>query len=202
MNNEQFEVTNVVFPNDEIAICYYKDSKDMHIGSNQTNVVIAAFVTAQGRLKLYSELRKIGQDLVYCDTDSVFYIKGKYEPLLGDYLGMFTNEIDPAEGTEIIEFVSAGPKNYSYKLDTGITHTKIKGFDLNFSASQSIDFEKIKEIVLSPHEKLQISLKQSNIKRNKNDWTVHSKNIEKTYRLVYDKRIILDDLTTTPFGYK
>ena len=130
MNNEQFEVTNVVFPNDEIAICYYKDSKDMHIGSNQTNVVIAAFVTAQARLKLYSELRKIGKDLVYCDTDSVFYIKGKYEPLLGDFLGMFTNEIDPAEGTEIVEFVSAGPKNYSYKLDTGKTHTKIKGFDL------------------------------------------------------------------------
>jgi hypothetical protein len=78
MNNEQFEVTNVVFPNDEIAICYYKDSKDMHIGSNQTNVVIAAFVTAQARLKLYSELRNIGKDLVYCDTDSVFYIKDKY----------------------------------------------------------------------------------------------------------------------------
>jgi len=39
MNNEQFEVTNVVFPNvvfpnDEIAICYYKDAKDMNIGSN------------------------------------------------------------------------------------------------------------------------------------------------------------------------
>ena len=74
MNNEQFEVTNVVFPNDEIAICYYKDAKDMNIGSNQTNVIIAAFVTAQARLKFDSELRKIGQDLVHCDTDSVFYI--------------------------------------------------------------------------------------------------------------------------------
>jgi hypothetical protein len=61
--NEQFEVTNVVFPNDEIAIFYSKDSKNMHIGSNQTNVVIAAFVTAQARLKLNSELRKIGHVL-------------------------------------------------------------------------------------------------------------------------------------------
>ena len=172
----------------------------MHIGSNQTNVVIAAFVTAQARLKLYSELRKIGKDLVYCDTDSVVYIKGNYKPVIGDYLGMFTNEIDPKEGNEIIEFVSAGPKNYSFKLDTGITHTKVKGFDLNFSASLKIDFERIKEIVKNPEEKKTIALNQSNIKRNKNNWTVHTNNIEKIYRLVYDK-IILPDLTTVPFGY-
>ena len=123
MNSDQYEVIDVVFPSEEIGICYYKDAKDMHIGSNQTNVVIAAFVTSQARLKLYSELRKIGKDLVYCDTDSVFYIKGNYTPLLGDYLGMFTNEID---GNEIVEFVSGGPKNYTYKLDSGITHTKVK----------------------------------------------------------------------------
>ena len=90
----------------------------MHIGSSKNNVVIAAFVTAQARIKLYSELRKIDRDIIYCDTDSVFYIKGSYNPVIGDYLGMFTNEIDPSEGSEIVEFVSAGPKNYSYKLDT------------------------------------------------------------------------------------
>jgi len=202
MNNQQYEVNNIVFPNDHICICYYKDSKDMHVGSNQTNVVIAAFVTAQARLKLYSELRKIGTDLVYCDTDSVFYKKGKYEPLLGDYLGMFTNEIEPSEGSEIIEFVSAGPKNYSYKLDTGITQTKVKGFDLNYLTSKSIDFEKIKQIVQNPNEKLQIALKQSNIKRNKTDWTLHNNNVEKIYRMVYDKRVILPNLYTIPFGYK
>ena len=174
---------------------------NMHIGSNQTNVVIAAFVTCQARLKLYSELRKIGRDLKYCDTDSVFYIKGRYKPIIGDYLGMFTNEIDPAEGNEIIEFASAGPKNYTYKLDSGITHTKVKGFDLNFTTSLKIDFEKIKDIVKNPSENKTIVLEQSNIKRNKNDWTVHSNHIEKIYRLVYDKRIILPNLTTIPFGY-
>jgi hypothetical protein len=40
---------------------------------------------------------------------AVFYKKGSYEPLLGDYLGMFTNDIETSEGSEIIEFVSAGP---------------------------------------------------------------------------------------------
>ena len=146
-------------------------------------------------------MRIIGKDLVYCDTDSVFYIKRNYIPILGDYLGMFTNEIDPSEGHEIVEFASAGPKNYTYKLDSGITHTKVKGFDLNFSTSKRIDFEKIRDIVKNPNEKKTIALQQSNIKRNKNEWTVHTNNIEKIYRLVYDKRIILPDLTTIPFGY-
>ena len=50
-------------------------------------------------------------------TPTQFFIKiGGYEPICFDYLGMFTNEVDPQEGTEIIAFVSAGPKNYSYKL--------------------------------------------------------------------------------------
>ena len=200
LNNDQYEVTNLVFPNDNVGMCFFKDGKSMHIGSNQTNVVIAAFVTAQARIKLYSELRVIDRDIIYCDTDSVFYIKGRYKPNIGDYLGMFTNEIDPSEGSEIVEFVSAGPKNYSYKLDTGITHLKVKGFDLNFKASQKIDFEKIKHIVQNPDET--VTIHQSNIKRDKNNWTVHTNNVEKIYRLVYDKRIILPNLETIPFGYK
>ena len=91
MNTDQYEVENVLFPNDHVGICFYKDAKSMHVGSNQTNIVIAAFVTAQARLKLYAELRKIGRDHIYCDTDSVFYNKGSYKPEIGDYLGMFTN---------------------------------------------------------------------------------------------------------------
>ena len=97
----------------------------MHWGSNQTNVVIAAFVTSQARFKLYSELKILGKRVLYFDTDSIIYKKStvyNYEPSIGDFLGEFTNEIDPNEGKEIVEFVSAGPKTYSYKLDTGITH--------------------------------------------------------------------------------
>ncbi len=34
----------------------YQDNKEMHWGSNQTNVVVAAFVNSQARLKLYNEI--------------------------------------------------------------------------------------------------------------------------------------------------
>ena len=200
MYNDQYEIKDVLFPNEHIGICYYKEKKELHWGSNQTNVVVAAFVTAQARLKLYDELKKFNKNVVYFDTDSIFYIKGEYEPICGDYLGMFTNEIDPQEGHEIVEFASAGPKNYTYKLDTGITHTKIKGFSLNVSASGVVDFEKIKQIVTSKEE-IEIPIEQSTITRNKSNWTVQTKSFKKIYRQVYDKRVILDDLSTLPYGY-
>lgn len=203
--NDQYEVVDVVFATDNVGLLYYKDLKEMHWGSNQTNVVIAAFVTSQARLKLYSELKKLGERVIYFDTDSVFYKKSKnafeYEPLCGDYLGMFTDEIDPSEGTEIVEFASAGPKNYTFKMNTGITHTKVKGFSLNHTASQKIDFEKIKNMVFQHKEPNQERVIQNTITRNKKDWTVATKQCEKIYRLVYDKRVILNDLSTIPYGY-
>ena len=43
--------------------------------------------------------------------------KESYAPQLDDYLGRFTNEIKQKDGKYIQEFISAGPKNYGYKLD-------------------------------------------------------------------------------------
>lgn len=91
---------------------------------------------------------------------------------------MFTNEIDPSEGNEIIEFASAGSKNYTYKLDTGITHTKIKGFSLNFTTSKVIDFEKIKSLVINRSSESE-AIEQNTITRNKKDWTVQTQSLLK-----------------------
>jgi hypothetical protein len=201
-NNKQFEVKNLLFPSDHVAMLLSQDNKEMHWGSNQTYVAIAAFVTAQARLKLYGEMKLLGDRVMYVDTDSIFFKKfaGKYSPKLGDYLGEFTNEIDPSEGCHIVEFVSAGPKNYSYKLDTGITHFKVKGFSLNYAACRRINFDKIKNIVCNMREE-RVSVRQSTLVRNKNDWSLRTKTSDKIYRMVYDKRIICDDLSTLPYGF-
>ena len=121
--------------------------------------------------------------------------------MCGDFLDMFTNEIDPKEGTIIVEFASAGPKNYTYKLDTCITHTKIKGFSLNLASSGVIDFDKIKEIVMSK-EDVEIPIEQNTITRDKSKWTVQTKTFKKIYRQVYGNRLIMDDLSTIPYGFK
>jgi hypothetical protein len=70
-----------LFPTENVGICYYKEKKELHWGSNQTTDVLAAFVTAQARLKLYDKLRKFNRDVVYFDTDSIIYKKGNYEPV-------------------------------------------------------------------------------------------------------------------------
>jgi hypothetical protein len=72
-----------------------------------------------------------------------------YFPKLGDYLGEWTDEVDKSEGNFITEFVSAGPKNYAYKLDTGVTHCTIKGFTLNYLTSLKVNFDTIKSLVTS-----------------------------------------------------
>ena len=102
---------------------YYTVNNQMHTGGVNTNVCVAAFVTSYGRLRLYNEIDKLGDCVLYFDTDSIIFISrpGQYEPQLGNFLGQFTNEIDPRDGLYIIEFVSAGPKNYAFKLNTGIT---------------------------------------------------------------------------------
>ena len=71
--------------------------------------------------------------------------KGEYKPSLGDYLGEFTNEIDPKEGSFITTFVSAGAKNYAYELDSGLAKFTVKGFTLNHIASLKVNYSTIKE---------------------------------------------------------
>ena len=39
------------------------------------NVAVAAYVTTQHRRKLYKYLSKLGNSVLYCDTDSVIYIQ-------------------------------------------------------------------------------------------------------------------------------
>ncbi|CAH0561769.1 unnamed protein product [Brassicogethes aeneus] len=52
--------------------------------------------------------------VLYLDTDSVIFThkSGEFLPEVGDYLGLLTN----GPGSNIIEFVSGGPKNYANKV--------------------------------------------------------------------------------------
>ena len=65
-----------------------------------------------------------------------------------------TNELQPVE--YIDEFVSGGPKNYAYRVvnRTDITKTsktvcKIRGITLNYSTSQLVNFDVIRDMILN-----------------------------------------------------
>jgi hypothetical protein len=103
VNNNQYIIADVDHSNENVLQVYYTENIESELDSNNTNVVLAAFVTAQGRLKLYSELEKLGERVLYMDTDSIIFKSkpGEYEPQLGDNLGDWTNEISPAQGGHI-----------------------------------------------------------------------------------------------------
>jgi len=122
-----------------------------------------------------------------------------YEPELADYLGKFTNEIK--NDNYINEFVSAGPKNYGYLLNNGKSTCKIKGFAVNFIASQQLNFQSMSELVKNKNDEERISVEQNKFIRDKNEWTIRTEVMKKQYRQVYDKRILLSNFETLPFGF-
>ena len=154
--------------------------------SGRTNVVIAAYTTctAQARLKLYSYLEQLGPRALYADTVSVVYTSrpGEWKPELSDYLGDLTDEVPD---NRIIEFVTGGPKNNAYKIarpdkDGNTTICKVRGITLNYKNSLTINFDTIKDMVIN----------------NRDD--VHQ---DKDYRIVFDKRVIMQDYSTRPYGF-
>ena len=153
---------------------------------------------------LYEELYKLDNRILYYDTDSIIFLskdEACYEPQLGDYLGKFTSEVKIKDGNHIIEYVSAGPKNYAYKLDSGKTFCKIKGFSVNYIASKSLNFDSMKDLVLSKNSERRIPVEQNIFIKSKEEWTIRSENVQKIYRQVYDKRILYENFETLPFGY-
>lgn len=76
--------------NDKMVSLNY-DTRDEFVQVlGNTNTVIAAYTTAQARLKLYSYIEKLQDRVLYFDTDSIIYIDRKsdtYHPETGNFLG-------------------------------------------------------------------------------------------------------------------
>ena len=201
--NNNYTINNIIpCQNFQSLQVYYSETEEYHIGGLKTNVAIASFVTSYGRLRLYEQIRALGERVIYFDTDSIFFIsiegKEDQDPPTGELLGEFTNELK--DGEHIVEFVSAGPKNYAYKLNTGETHCTVKGFTLNMMASLKITFESIKKIVTEDQE-AKICVPQLKFSRDNKKWNVRCDEEEKYYGFVYDKRVLKENFTTLPYGY-
>ena len=170
----------------------------------KTNVVIAAFTTAYARLQLYDELDMLQERVLYYDTDSIIYLSqpGQPEPRLGNYIGELTDELG---GEHITVFASGGPKNYGYKTNTGKTEVKVRGITLDYTARQKVNFKSMCELVSLRAEcgvtgtvSVDIPFR---ITRNTRTKEIQTKRMKKDYRVVYNKRVIIDDYKTLPYGY-
>ncbi|CAF1035618.1 unnamed protein product [Brachionus calyciflorus] len=102
ISNDQYIIHDVDFSHSNFIQVFYSIDDDMHDGGIHKS--------------------KIGERVVYFDTDSIIYLSrdGEYEPEVGDYLGEFADEVKKKGADHIVEFISARPKNYAYKLDNDI----------------------------------------------------------------------------------
>ena len=133
------------------------------------------------------------------DTDSVIFVAKENDPMppLGDYLGELTDELPVNKF--IKEFISSGPKSYAYKQDDDVESTKFKGVTLNSTNRQFVNFNSIKDIIFNRQE---IKLPPYDLfVRDKIRGAVYNRPMRKTVRLVYTKRILLDNFDTVPYGY-
>ena len=95
-------------------------------------------------------------------------------------------------------------KNYTYKLNTGEVVCKVRGFSLNYKASQIINFESMKKALYSwkNQENTELVTIRTEICRDKKSPKVYNRQVHKHYGVVYDKRIVLNNLETVPYGYR
>uniref|UniRef100_A0A183C555 DNA-directed DNA polymerase n=1 Tax=Globodera pallida TaxID=36090 RepID=A0A183C555_GLOPA len=121
---------------------------------NVSNIILSLWTTSAARIKLYEYMEQVyrakGCKLLYCDTDSLIFThpRGVCPLKEGKFLGEMTREY---ADSDILEFVAAGPKQYSLKLrrksDGHIWEkTKIRGISLD--SSNRVCYEEFKKMVL------------------------------------------------------
>jgi hypothetical protein len=206
LTSDQQVVTGVNFVTEEMVEMRWKNKEEFMESSGRTNVVIAAYTTAQARLQLYSYLEKLGSRAMYADTDSIVFTvaKGEWEPSLGDYLGELKDEVPL---NNITHFVAAGPKNYAYKMEkpdsAGIqTICKVRGITLNYKNGLSINFNTVRDMVTNGKKDEVITVIDKNkISRDRKNARIITKEECKDYKIVFDKRVIVDNYNTKPYGY-
>ena len=176
--------------------------------TGNVNVVVAAYVTTQARLKLYEYLSKLGKSVLYCDRDTFMYIQNEDEPLkveTGYYLGDLTDELEEfRSGSHIEEFISGGPTNYAVSVfypstRKRTTKCKVNGITLNYENSKVLNFTSLRNMILEDDTTLHVHNPRK-IKR-KHGVVVVSEPEKKEYKFVFKKRRLMDDFNSFPYGY-
>ena len=185
------------------------DDSDVHEGC--TSLAIAAFVTSYGRLKLYDLMQQVESvregRLAYVDTDSIIYVHREGDPKVetGLYLGELTDELGANEICNAAIFF--GAKSYimviKNSIDPSKNHQIVKMKGLTLNEQYSLNFDRLFEFyqrTLIDHN-AELYLGQNLFRARRNEQIVRSLEIKKKLRMTADKRMLLCDGQTLPYGY-
>ena len=156
---------------DRVEVHYTKQDHCESLSPN-LNIFVACFTTCWARLRLYEALQLLGEQVLYFDTDSVVFAHrpSQASPTLGQYLGEFKDEL--GHGDSIVEFCSAGPKNYGYKTRAGKTVCKVRGFSLNCQGAAQLNYQVLRQNVL---DELHTPLAEPRTTRVTQSHTIHAR---------------------------
>jgi len=213
-NSKNVHDFHILSPN--IMLIEYAHAREFESIDPKTNVIISAFCSCYGRLALWRVMYSLDRRVLYHDTDSVIYYSTSpwdWHPPVGDGLGELNDELvcknvgceGCTRGHWISEFVSCGPKNYAYRLNTGQTVCKVRGFCLNYTSSQVINFDSMRDTLHAWKNKRslpELFTVTSQILRCKKEARIYSKKVSKKYSVVYNKRFVKPDMTTRPYGFQ
>ncbi|CAC5419711.1 unnamed protein product [Mytilus coruscus] len=208
--NEKYKDISTMILDEDIVLTEYKNKEEYSKPNPSVNVYIALFTTAHARLKLYELLDILQERVLYMDTDSCIYNDDgseackKIESMMGNKLGDLTDEIvSKHNANHIKQFISAGPKDYSMKLDTEKLVSCCKGFRLNAEVEKKITLDKKIKIVTDENEKYE-TVKYNNIKIGKDHQLKTVKQV-KAYDYMFDKRMVYCEnenlIRSFPYGY-
>ncbi|EFP06525.1 hypothetical protein CRE_08364 [Caenorhabditis remanei] len=217
-------ISDVLCVNDALIIKYRKQAETLE--SFKTSAMqLAALTTSYARLRLYRFMEMVGAENImytgifqsvvnfshskFTDTDSIIYAvpEGSNDPLrgeIGPYLGQLTDELDGA----MTEFVTLGPKTYCYKEVSADESLKVvrkaKGITVNSVVKNLMSFDLMKnmvdEVLQDVYQRTRVQFPQHVMYRDAYHH-VYSKKIFKKFQFTFNKRRIVSDGSTLPYGF-
>ena len=208
-SDSTINIRSVDYINSDILAMSYDKKQNFEEENFTTNELIACFTTSWARLTLLAQLEASGEGNLYSDTDSVIRIaeysmneNGEVEcknPLKqGTTPGELLSDLNP--GVHIDEFLTIAPKSYGLKLSTGAEIIKFKGVQFTFENSERINFKALSDLLAGNIEQIELE-KKTQFVRQKTKGLIYNIESSKKLKLTFDKRRVLENFDTVPFGY-
>ena len=186
-----------------VLVDYQKTSHHTEVPLS-SNPILASFVTAYARIKLYESLKIIGSSLTYTDTDSAYYSEENDEITsrldVGESLGQMKDELSP--DNYIVSQICLAAKTYGYitlKPEKGVIQVvKNKGF--TSQVDDKINVDAFISLYRDPSKHITVENNDFFL-RSRRDGTMYMKKLRKKFNYKYDKRMIESDRTSLPWGY-
>jgi hypothetical protein len=201
--DDKIENLSICFLNDNIVYTNYEIKNEFLKVNYNTNIFIACYTSSWARLRLYDMLDKFGNNVCYCDTDSIVYIENEEtkaiaDKCIGDSLGEWTDELN---GKYMEFWCCAQAKDYGYILDNGKQAGKVKGFRVNAETEEKMTNEQRIKLIKGAIDNVNVNYNQFVIK----NCEIFTKHMVKQWGFKFDKRMIRhvseNEIDTIPYGF-